>query len=229
MSNLIPGQHKLTVDEQSQGGKRSAEVRQQRKRAREIAEVIFSLPLHAGETMDIDDARSLDDCKDMDSLTVMIASLVRKATEGSVRHAELLLTLTGDYSKKVDLKNEIEIENAETTLQDYFDNVAKADLEANARKVNINCLVNKYTYAMYTDPSLFRDFSTADLEDMLTDIYTYGIDLTETWGKPLDKGALIDHIRKQLLNRQPTKPAKSVDEILERTKERVKYEWESER
>ena len=229
MSNLIPGQHKLTVDEQSEGGKRSAEVRQQKKRAREIAEVIFSLPLHEGTIMDLDKARSLDDCKDMDSLTVMIASLVRKATEGSVRHAKLLLTLTGDYSEKFDVKNEIDLEQAQTDLQDYFDRKDAKELEATTRKVDITCLVNKYTYAMYNDPSLFKEFSTADLEKLLSDIYTYGIDLTETWGRPLDKGKLIDHIRKQILDRQPIQPAKSVDEILERTTERVKYEWESER
>lgn len=229
MSNLIPGQHKLTVDEQSEGGKRSAEVRQQRKRAREIAEVIFSLPLHAGQTMDLDDARSIDDCKDMDSLTVMIASLVRKATEGSVRHAELLLTLTGDYSKKVDVKNEIDIEKAQADFEEYLADLDAKELEESSRKVALDCNINRYTYAMYNDPALFREFSTDDLEELLNNIYTYGIDLTETWGRPLDKGKLIDHIKQQILNRQPIEPPKSVDEILERTRERVKYEWESER
>lgn len=223
MSNLIPGQHKLTVEEQSEGGRRSAEVRQQRKRAREIAETIFSLPLHKGETIDLADARSLDDCKDADSLTVIIASLVKKATEGSVRHAELLLTLTGDYSKKVSLEHKPDDETLKLLELDLAECEFK-DNEVNSIKVDIACKVNKYTYAMYYDKTLFRDFSDSDLEELLDNIYTYGIEQTETWGKPLDKGVLIDHIRKQIQDRQPIETARSVEEILERTRERVKSE-----
>lgn len=230
MSNLIPGQHKLTVEEQSEGGKKSVEVRRQRRKARDIAETIFSMPLHSVDTVkDLEDIRSLDDIRDTDSLTEVLASIVKKASTGSVPHAKFLLTLTGDYSDKVSLQTpRIDDETLEdldriyAEMEDYKESTSHKQTE-------VFCQVNKYTYGMYHDPTVFKDFSLEDLESLLDGIYTYGISQTETWGKPLDRGTLIDHIRKQIADRTPQEDARSVDEILTRTAEKVRNAWESER
>mgnify|MGYP006864440722 CR=1 FL=1 len=42
--NLIPGAHTLTVEEASKGGKRSGEVRRQKKTFRELMELYGSMP-----------------------------------------------------------------------------------------------------------------------------------------------------------------------------------------
>jgi len=100
-SNLIPQAHVLTVEEQSKGGIRSAEVRQQRKKAKDIAEIILALPVSKGKVQDVDDLKSLDAVNNIDTLTAMIVQAVKKAMDGSYRHMELLLTLTGDYSRRL--------------------------------------------------------------------------------------------------------------------------------
>ena len=230
MSNLIPGQHKLTVEEQSEGGKKSVEVRRQRRKARDIAETIFAMPLHSvDEVKDLEDIRSLDDIRDTDSLTEILASIVKKASAGSVPHAKFLLTLTGDYTDKVSLQTpRIDDETLED-LERFIEDLDTNQAYASDKKTEIFCKVNKYTYGMYCDTSAFSDFTVEGLKSLLDDIYTYGIEQTEAWGEPLDKGTLIDHIRKQIEDRTPQEDAKSVDEILTRTAERVRNAWESER
>lgn len=230
MSNLIPGQHKLTVEEQSEGGKKSVEVRRQRRKARDIAETIFSMPLHSvDEVKDLEDIRSLDDIRDTDSLTEILASIVKKASTGSVPHAKFLLTLTGDYSDKVSLQTPRISDETLEDLDRFMEDLDTSTTTTSHKRTEVFCQVNKYTYGMYYEPTVFKDFSLADLESLLEDIYTYGIDQAETWGKPLDKGTLIDHIRKQIEDRTPQEDARSVDEILARTTDKVRKEWESER
>ena len=230
MSNLIPGQHKLTVEEQSEGGKKSVEVRRQRRKARDIAETIFSMPLHSVDTVkDLEDIRSSDDIRDTDSFTEILASIVKKASTGSVQHAKFLLTLTGDYSDKLALQPPQISDETLAKLEIDFAEIDLEKLETDGKKTQVWGDINKYTYGMYVDTSVFREFTVEDLESLLDGIYTYGISQTETWGRPLDKGELIDHIRKQIAERTPQEDAKSVDEILTRTAERVRNAWESER
>ena len=226
MSNLIPGQHKLTVEEQSEGGKKSAKVRSQRRKAREIAEEILSMPIKKGKLTDLDDINGFDQIENTDVLTSVIAGITRKAIDGSVRHAEMLLMLTGDYSKKMEIKPIVEDESLERLQREIYDLINAEPVEL---KRPLSCDINKYTYAMYFDMTKLRDFTTEELKTMLQRIYDEGIDQAETWGKPLDKGTLIDHIRKQIAERTPQEDAKSVDEILARTTERVRNAWESER
>lgn len=106
-SNLIP--HVLTPDENSIGGKNSARNRRNRKRAREVAEIMLSLPMHAGQMTNIDDINSLLESDDMntDVLTGIIAVLCKKALNGNLKSAELLLTLTGDYAKKMEVQADV--------------------------------------------------------------------------------------------------------------------------
>lgn len=220
-TNLIPGQHKLTVEELSKGGKKSAKVRSQRKKAREIAEEVLSMPIKKGKLTDLEDINGLDRVENTDVLTAIIASIARKATEGSVRHAEMLLTLTGDYSKKMEVRPVID--DQADFLKDYFERAREDYAQEEKHDRPLYCDINKYTHAMYFDRMVLRDFTTEELKTMLQRIYDEGIDIEETWERPLDKGALIDDLRKTIRERQETeKPAKeptTVNELLESTRQ----------
>lgn len=112
ISNL--NQHVLTPDEQSIGGKNSARNRRNRKRAREVAEIMLSLPMHAGQMTNINDINNLLESDDMntDVLTGIIAVLCKKALNGNYRSAELLLTLSGDYSKRMEIQADVHDESS---------------------------------------------------------------------------------------------------------------------
>lgn len=113
--NLIPQAHVLTVDEQSKGGVKSVEVRRGRKKAREIAEILLSMPVSSDELQSLDDLDSLADVDNVDTLTTLIVNAVKKALEGSYRHLELVLTLTGDYSKRMQL--EVQEKDVDESIQ----------------------------------------------------------------------------------------------------------------
>ena len=89
----------------AKGGKASGKVRAEKKAARDIAEVILSMPAEAGDLADIDDADSLDDIlhSNPSVKAAIIAKLAKKAADGNIKAAELLLSLTGDYSKSVSM------------------------------------------------------------------------------------------------------------------------------
>lgn len=78
--NLKPGAHKLTVDEQSKGGKKSAIVRGFRK------------------TVD----RFVKEHPEM--IEEIVENLVSKALEGDLKATELLIELAGESPKQMDLK-----------------------------------------------------------------------------------------------------------------------------
>ena len=70
---------------------------------------MLSLPMHAGKMTNIDDINSLLESDDMntDVLTGIIAVLCKKALNGNLKSAELLLTLTGDYAKKMEVQADV--------------------------------------------------------------------------------------------------------------------------
>ena len=105
--NLIPEAHKLTAEERSKGGINSGEVRRERKRASVVVESILSGSLRK------EDAPEGIEIEDADIITGIIAQLTRKALDGNIRAAEMVLTISGDYSKKMELDtNNVIIEDA---------------------------------------------------------------------------------------------------------------------
>ena len=92
--NLIPGQHKLTVEEASRGGKNSAKARSIKAREKEEWADLLSLPMKDGE---VDDLTSLAGAKGA-NLTVskaMKAKIVTEVLKGNLRAYELLLRCVG--------------------------------------------------------------------------------------------------------------------------------------
>lgn len=98
--NLIPQAHKLTVEEQSAGGKRSGEVRREKKLFRELAQEVLSLQTTDESILDI--AKSFG-IENPDNKALVILGLLRAAIDGSHHAFDRLYELTGE---KTDNSNE---------------------------------------------------------------------------------------------------------------------------
>lgn len=88
--NLIPGAHKLTVEEQSEGGRASAESRRRKKQTAELVSVMLNSPLKGKNKAAV---KALADDLADDDLTVnamMTAGLVNAAANGDTKAFEKL-------------------------------------------------------------------------------------------------------------------------------------------
>lgn len=92
--NLIPGQHKLTVEEASRGGKNSVISRNRRKKDLEEWDELLSLPMKDG---DLDELKSIAGIKgaNLPLSKQLKAVLIREALKGNLKAYELLLRCTG--------------------------------------------------------------------------------------------------------------------------------------
>lgn len=112
--NLIPESHKLTAEERSRGGINSAQSRREKRRSAEIAEDILSMTLRP------EDIPKGIELTDADIKTGIIAMLARSALDGKTKSAELILNLIGEYSPKLDVNNNLIIEDDSTREMDAF-------------------------------------------------------------------------------------------------------------
>lgn len=104
--NLIPQAHKLTVEEQSKGGKASGEARRQRKTLKEIGDMIGGLAVSSEKNRKImRDAGISDEDMIRDVEAMFMLSL--KAKNGDTKSIELMAKLRGQ------LKEQQQIEVAE--------------------------------------------------------------------------------------------------------------------
>lgn len=108
--NLIPGAHKLTREENSLGGINSAISRKAKKRALEIARDILSMPVDDGSPTDVSEISSLEDASQvtLDVMTAILANLANKAIKGDLRACRDLLTISGDYVPRQEMKLDTE-------------------------------------------------------------------------------------------------------------------------
>lgn len=104
-----------------QGGIASGKARAEKKAARAIVEAVFSMPTGAGELTDLDDVNSLDEIlqRNPSVKTAIIAGLAKKASEGNIKAAELLLSLSGEYSASVKMAIQ-PIDESAKELDEYF-------------------------------------------------------------------------------------------------------------
>jgi len=121
-NNLIPGAHKLTPEENRLGGIKSGISKRERKRALEVARDILSMPVDNGSLTDVDDVPSLKDASEvtLDVLSSILAKLAQKAINGDVKACKMLLTLSGDYSERQELKLEAEEEYSDVEFYICF-------------------------------------------------------------------------------------------------------------
>lgn len=108
--NLIPQAHKLTVEEQSLGGKISGEKRRQRKTFAEA----FDMWL----TSDHVDKKGTK----MNGMDILVAAMVQKASKGDVRAFEVIRDTVGekpvDKIAKVEISQEVR-DKVESAVKEY--------------------------------------------------------------------------------------------------------------
>lgn len=91
--------HKLTVREQRAGGKKSAEVRRQKKTLAQLGDMIGELPVMSEEGREILRSAGITE-ENMINDTLSIWQLNAKANKGDPRAIELLARLRGQLNDK---------------------------------------------------------------------------------------------------------------------------------
>jgi len=91
--NLIPAAHKLTVEEQSKGGKESVKSRRRKKNTKQKLQLLLSLPCHDDCFHDI--AALGVDYDDIDNEMAMLTALYQKACTGDVQAVKAIYSILG--------------------------------------------------------------------------------------------------------------------------------------
>lgn len=101
--NLIPQAHKLTVDEQSKGGKVSAQKRAAKKRQhenwKELGEMFFPMATKKGKLTEIKKISDFEKAN-ITAEEMIFFSLLKKAMNGDIAAINQLFTMTG-WDKKM--------------------------------------------------------------------------------------------------------------------------------
>lgn len=97
---LVPQAHKLTVEEQSKGGKASVKARRQRKTLAQIGDMIGGLDIKSEKNREIMRKAGITD-DDMINDVGMIFRLNMKAQSGDTKAIELLSKLRGQFKEQV--------------------------------------------------------------------------------------------------------------------------------
>ena len=122
MSNpatLVPQAHKLTVEEQSKGGKISAEKRKQKKTLAQIGDMIGGLDIKSEKNRAILRDAGITD-EDMINDVGMMFRLNLKAQKGDVKAMELLAKIRGQLvNKDISLTKEFE-QSEEAFIKGYL-------------------------------------------------------------------------------------------------------------
>lgn len=102
--NLIPAAHKLTVEEQSRGGKASGKSRRRKKNMKQLAEMLLQLPSNDSNDYQLLLDMGFDE-EEVSHQLVINAALIQQAKSGDVKAVRALMDITGaDYYKNESLK-----------------------------------------------------------------------------------------------------------------------------
>lgn len=93
--NLIPGGYKLSLEEQSRGGKASGEARRRKKTLKQAAELVMSLPV-TDKRVKAKLKRMGIDVDDADNQMAVIVGLLGRAMIGDHKAAALIFDLLDD-------------------------------------------------------------------------------------------------------------------------------------
>lgn len=182
--NLIPGAHALTVGEQSAGGKASGVARRNRKRVREVADVLLALPISKGDVTDLEQLQTISEDTNTDVITGITIQLIKQALDGDLRAVQLLFTLTGEYSTRynihanADINRDESLKRLEEDMQYHFEfNLPKTaeELQAAEELRENSILMFKY-YGMCDD----RQNGIKSLHNFTSDEQSKAVDLFNT-------------------------------------------------
>lgn len=103
--NLIPAAHKLTVEEQSRGGKASGKARRKKKSMKQAAELLLHLPSNQEDDSQMLSDIGLDADEEATNMLIVVAAIIKAAKSGDVKATRVLMDITGtDYYKNEYLK-----------------------------------------------------------------------------------------------------------------------------
>ncbi|MBR0484819.1 MAG: hypothetical protein IJJ69_08610 [Oscillospiraceae bacterium] len=103
--NLIPAAHKLTVEEQSRGGKASGKSRRKKKSMKQAAELLLHLPSNQEDDSQMLSDVGLDADEEATNMLIVVAAIIKAAKSGDVKATRVLMDITGtDYYKNEYLK-----------------------------------------------------------------------------------------------------------------------------
>ena len=103
--NLIPAAHKLTVEEQSRGGKASGKARRKKKSMKQAAELLLHLPSNQEDDSQMLSDVGLDADEEATNMLIVVAAIIKAAKSGDVKATRVLMDITGtDYYKNEYLK-----------------------------------------------------------------------------------------------------------------------------
>lgn len=101
--NLIPGAHKLTVEEQSRGGNSSAQSRRRKRDMKAKMKMLLSLP--CSDTEDWDEVSAMGvDISEIDNETIMLIGLFKQAKEGNVQAVKEIRNILGKDNSSAELE-----------------------------------------------------------------------------------------------------------------------------
>ncbi len=115
--NLIPQAHKLTVEEQSKGGKKSVEVKRERKKFKETMEMLLKLDIKDEKLKNTLKSFGIDD-SEMNNQTLLIVGLYKAAMNGNVNAYKEIQTMmentnnSNDNIQRIQIINDLPKDNA---------------------------------------------------------------------------------------------------------------------
>lgn len=97
-SNLIPGAHSLTVEEQSRGGKKSGESRRRKRDMKACMQLLLSLPAPEGDYKTLSDMGiNVEEFpEDITNMLVVNAAILKAAKAGDIQAIRELRSIIRD-------------------------------------------------------------------------------------------------------------------------------------
>lgn len=186
--NLIPQAHVLTVDEQSAGGRKSAEVRRERRKAKDTLNALLALPVSDGTALDPEQLTCIKDKQNTDVNTAILVQLVNSALHGNIRAIQEIYTLTQERNTRMQIEPQITDESLmryEEYLSDFFRLTDDEPMEVDHSK-----MAKMFEFYVYIDDlsEISKRFNSQQLQEI------------NKWFNNADDAEKIDFTHKVLAN-----------------------------
>lgn len=164
--NLIPQAHVLTVDEQSAGGRKSAEVRRERRKAKDTLNALLALPVSDGTALDPEQLTCIKDKQNTDVNTQILIQLINSALHGNIKAIQEIYTLTQERNTRMQIESDLSVDESYRKLQELFDDFGRT--ESACDHVDREQQSRMFEWWCYRDnpEDIARRFTSADLEQI---------------------------------------------------------------
>lgn len=165
-NNLVPQAHRLTVDEQSAGGRKSAEVRRERRKAKDTLNALLALPVSDGTALDPEQLTCIKDKQNTDVNTQILIQLINSALHGNIRAVQEIYTLTQERNTRMQIESDLSVDESYRKLQELFDDFGRT--ESACDHVDREQQSRMFEWWCYRDnpEDIARRFTSADLEQI---------------------------------------------------------------